>query len=63
MILTGAPTTILRGWVALCAVGAVESVAFTVKFDVPAVVGVPERTPAVLRERPAGSEPEITVHV
>ena len=37
------------------------SVTRTVKFDVPYAVGVPEIVPDELpRERPAGSEPEIT---
>jgi len=33
------------------------------KFDVPAVVGVPLMTPAVDSDRPAGSEPVKTDHV
>jgi hypothetical protein len=40
-----------------------ESVAMTVKLEVPAVVGVPEMTPDELRERPAGSVPEERVQV
>ena len=39
------------------------SVTFTVKLAVPAVVGVPEMVPLVLRLSPAGSEPVDTVHV
>jgi len=34
------------------------SVTFTVKFDVPALVGVPEMVPVELRVRFAGSAPE-----
>jgi hypothetical protein len=39
------------------------SVTFTVKVDVPALVGVPEMTPALLIASPAGSEPIDTDHV
>jgi hypothetical protein len=35
---------------------AAESVAFTMKVDVPAAVGVPEIIPELLKLRPAGSE-------
>jgi hypothetical protein len=38
--------------------GACESVTRTVKFDVPAVVGVPDITPPELKDSPAGSVPE-----
>ena len=34
-----------------------ESVALTVKFEVPAVVGVPDKTPPADRVTPAGSVP------
>jgi hypothetical protein len=51
-------TTMLRLLVAVCAVGLVESVASTVKAEVPLVVGVPEMTPVpAARLRPAGSAP------
>ena len=43
-------------------VGGVVSVTCTVKLDVPAAVGVPEITPAVLNERPAGSAPLSRLH-
>ena len=36
------------------------SVARIVKVEVPAVVGVPESTPAAVRVRPAGSVPTVT---
>jgi hypothetical protein len=38
------------------------SVTETLKDDVPAAVGVPERTPAPEREMPAGSDPELNVN-
>ena len=38
-------------------------VALTVKLDVPAVVGVPEITPAVERVKPPGNVPVSTLHV
>lgn len=43
--------------VAVCGVDA-ESFAWMVKLVVPAAVGVPERTPAELRLRPAGGVPD-----
>ena len=39
------------------------SVARIVKVKAPSVVGVPERTPAVVRVSPVGSAPLITVKV
>ncbi len=48
----------LSAWVAVCAVGVVESVALTVKLLVPAVVGVPVMAPVLaLSDRPTGSVP------
>ncbi len=47
---------------ALVAVLATESVTFTVKLEVPAVVGVPEITPAELSVRPAGRVPDEIDH-
>jgi hypothetical protein len=44
-------------------VHACESVAVTVKFDVPVVVGVPARTPPVERRSPAGNVPLVTAKV
>ena len=50
--------------VAVCAVGAVESVALTVKALMPVVVGVPEILPvAAFSVKPAGSVPVVMVHV
>jgi hypothetical protein len=34
-----------------------------VMFDVPAAVGVPDRTPALLKVNPVGSVPEVTLKV
>ena len=48
--------------VAVCA-GDPESVTVTVNEADPAAVGVPERTPAVLSAKPAGSVPEVTSQV
>ena len=62
MICTGvteAEMGIVRLAVALCT-GEVESLTFTVKEEVPAVVGVPLIWPEVLRVRPAGREPELS---
>ena len=39
------------------------SVAVTVKFDVPEVVGVPERAPPPDNEMPAGNVPTVTAKV
>jgi hypothetical protein len=47
-------------WVAVCGVGAVESVTFAVKLNDPVVVGVPEIVPlAAASVRPAGKAPEV----
>ena len=48
-----------RGCVSDCDIA---SVAFTVKFEVPVLVGVPEMVPDVLRARFAGSDPADFVH-
>ena len=40
-----------------------ESLAVTVKFEAPAVVGVPEIAPALLRVNPAGKLPLVTLQV
>lgn len=47
----------------LTAVELLASATCTVKFDVPAAVGVPLMTPAEERVRPAGSVPADVVHV
>jgi len=40
-----------------------ESVAWIVKVKLPALVGVPDIDPSDPRVSPAGSAPEVTVHV
>ena len=57
-----APIIICNDLLAVWDVGGVESVTCTVKLDVPAAVGVPEITPAVLTVRPAGSVPLARLH-
>jgi hypothetical protein len=47
----------LKACEAVCA-GELESVAFTVKENVPAMVGVPPICPALLKAKPTGKEPE-----
>jgi len=50
--------------VAVCAVGVVESVTFTVKLNEPEPVGAPEICPVeAVRLRPGGSTPELMLHV
>jgi hypothetical protein len=56
-------TRTVRLAVAVWAVGVAESVTVTVKLKVPKAVGVPERTPPVLKVNPAGSAPDVIVHV
>ena len=67
MICTGATATAIvrvNDFVAVCAVGAVESVTFAVKLNDPAVVGVPEIVPlAAASVRPAGNDPELTLQL
>ena len=53
----------VNDWVVVWAVGAVLSVALTVKVELPPATGVPEIVPAALRLRPVGSEPEASAHV
>jgi hypothetical protein len=50
-------------FVAVCAVGVVESVTFAVKVKEPDAVGVPDIVPAVERVKPDGRAPELTVQV
>jgi hypothetical protein len=57
-------TVMLRAWVAVWAVGVVESVTFTVKLNVPAEVGVPEITPLdAVKLSPGGRRPELMLQV
>jgi hypothetical protein len=54
----------LNDCVAVCAVGAVESVAFAVKLNDPAVVAVPEIVPLVVASvRPAGNAPALMLQL
>ena len=52
----------VSSWVAVCGVGAVLSVALTVKVELPLARGVPEIVPAALSESPVGSVPEARDH-
>ena len=57
-------TAILRAFVAVCAVGVVESVTFTVKLKVPDVVGVPEMAPLeAVKLSPAGNAPALMLQL
>jgi len=54
----------LNDFVAVCAVGTVESVTLAVKVNVPAAVGVPEIVPlAAASVRPAGNTPELMLQL
>jgi hypothetical protein len=53
-----AATVKVIDFVAVCAVGVVESVTLIVNVKEPAVVGVPESVPLVERDSPAGRTPE-----
>ena len=59
-----AVTVMLSDFVAVCAVGVVESVTCTVKLDVPGAPGVPESAPdEAFKLRPAGRDPEMIDHL
>ena len=59
-----AATVMLRAFVAVCAVGVVESVTCTVKLNVPDVVGVPEMAPVEdVKLKPAGRDPELMLQL
>jgi hypothetical protein len=61
---TAAATVTLNAFVAVCAVGTVESVTLAVKLNVPAAVGVPEIVPlAAASVRPAGNAPELMLQL
>ena len=60
---TAAATVTVNDLVAVCAVGVVESVTFTVNVNEPDTVGVPEIVPAVGRVKPAGKAPELMVQL
>ena len=67
VILTGvtaAATVRLNDFVAVCAVGVVESVTFAVKLNVPDAVGVPEIVPvAAVSVSPPGNAPELMLQL
>ena len=61
---TAAATVRVSAFVAVCAVGEVESVTLAVKLKVPDAVGVPEIAPvAADRVRPAGNAPELMLQL
>ena len=61
---TAAAIVRVNDFVAVCAVGVVESVTLAVKLNDPAVVGVPEIVPlAAASVRPAGNAPELMLQL
>lgn len=60
-VITGPLTEIDSAALAVIA-GLSASVTVTVKSNVPYAAGVPEITPAVLSDSPAGSDPDVTPH-
>ena len=60
-------TVSVAGWIVMLsgweAVWLVLSVTVAVKFDGPAVVGVPLMVPAALSASPAGNDPDVTLQV
>ena len=56
VIASAALMVMLSAWVLVCG-GVLESVAETVKLEVPAAVGVPEIVPELLSASPAGKLP------
>jgi hypothetical protein len=60
---TAAATVRESDFVAVCAVGVVESVTFAVKLNEPDAVGVPEIVPALDKVRPAGRAPELMLQL
>ena len=56
------PVTVMERLAVAVVAGLPESVTFTVKFDVPAFVGLPEITPALDRDNPVGKVPDEIVH-
>ncbi len=60
---TAAATVMVNDFDAVCAVGVVESVTFTVKLNEPDAVGVPEIVPPVESVTPPGNAPELTFQV
>jgi hypothetical protein len=60
---SGFVTAMERALAAVCGLGWVLSLTWTVKIEVPEVLGEPERKPEVERVRPAGRFPEMTVQM
>ena len=59
-----AGATVMLRFAEAVVAGEPESITFTVKLEVPAVVGVPEIAPvAAVSVRPAGSEPEVILQL
>ena len=57
-------TVMLNAFVAVCAVGVVASVTFTVKLNVPEAVGVPEIAPLeAVKLNPPGNEPALMLQL
>lgn len=52
------PTVSVRGLVADCGVGEVESDTWTVKVNEPLELGVPDNTPLMVSVTPLGKDPE-----
>jgi hypothetical protein len=63
VMLSPVEIVMLSACVVTCAVGIVLSVTLTVNGKVPALVGLPEITPALLRLSPPGRVPLVTIHV
>ena len=60
MLSTPAAMVTVYAWVAV-KIGEEESSTFTVNVEDPAVVGVPESLPSVLKLKPAGNVPDATL--
>jgi hypothetical protein len=61
-IIASLPATAIVSACDACWAGDEESVTCTVKLDCPALVGVPLMIPFLLKIRPAGNDPDRTVH-
>jgi hypothetical protein len=53
----------VNDFVAVCAVGVVESITLAVNENEPDAVGVPEIVPAAERVKPAGNAPELMLQL
>ena len=63
VVMFNAPLIVMLSACVLVCGGVLESVAETVNFAVPAVVGVPLMAPALLMVKPAGKLPVVTAQV